>query len=143
MPSGSNIRTTRNRGASVTVGSHPEPLWVTLSGSWRARAAPVHLLRAAPEPPERVLRAALELPGQEPLEQLSPPPGRERDVSPIADAALIRPERRHGDGLIIDDAERQPEQQAEPVRARVHLEHIEGDGEHPERSGRGLDPLPR
>jgi len=50
---------------------------------------------------------------------------------PIGDAALFGPERRHGDGLIVIDAERQPDQEAEPVRARVHLEHVAGDGEHP------------
>jgi hypothetical protein len=33
----------------------------TRSGSWRSRAAPVHLLRAVLQPLERGLRATLEL----------------------------------------------------------------------------------
>ena len=35
------------------------------------------LLRQEPEPLEAPLRAALELPGEEPFEQSSPPPGRD------------------------------------------------------------------
>jgi hypothetical protein len=93
-------------------------------GSWRYRAAPVQLLRAALQPTERVRRTTLEPPGKELVQQLSPPPGREREVSAKADTALIRSQRRHDGGLIVEDAEGQPAQKPGPVRAGIHFKHI-------------------
>jgi tetratricopeptide (TPR) repeat protein len=56
---------------------------------------------------------------------------------------LPGPKRRQDGGLIVADAERQPDQHTNPVRGRVHLEHVGRDGEQPQRPGRGVDPLPR
>ena len=89
----------------------------------------MHFLCPALQPCHRLLGAALELLGQEPPQQPSPPPGREREVSPKTDSAPLRPQRGHGDGLVIDDAEWHPDQHVEPVRGRIHLEHFPAETE--------------
>ena len=63
-------------------------------------------LRRALQTPERVRDAVVDAPGQA-IQQPAPPPGREREVSAVAEQATARVDRRTRDPVVADQPERQ------------------------------------
>lgn len=87
-------------------------------------------LRRALQALQRVRDAVVYSPGQA-IQQSAPPPGREREVSAIAEHATARVDRRTRDPVVADQPERHGGVESDRVPHRVHFQNLAVDAQPP------------
>lgn len=74
------------------------------------------------------------------IQQSAPPPGREREVSAVAEHATVRVNRRTRDPVVADQPERQGRVESDRVPHLVHFQNLAVDPQPPAQEP-GEEPL--